>query len=119
VRFKTDENLPIDAATTLRACGHDVETVLDETLSGADDRVLADRVRSEERILVTLDLDFANIRAYPPNEHPGIIVLRPKTQDRATIVEFVRKVVAALDHRSPTGALWIVERDRIRYRQDV
>jgi hypothetical protein len=31
---------------------------------------------------VTLDLDFANIRAYPPGKHAGIVVLRLKHQDK-------------------------------------
>jgi predicted nuclease of predicted toxin-antitoxin system len=82
LKFKTDENLPLEAATTLRGSGFDVETVWDESLSGADDETIANSVRAEARILLTLDLDFANIRAYPPEQHPGIIVLRLKTQDK-------------------------------------
>jgi uncharacterized protein (DUF433 family)/predicted nuclease of predicted toxin-antitoxin system len=73
---QTDENLPVEAAATLRECGFDAETVWDENLSGSDDQMISARVRSEGRILLRLDLDFANIRAYPPHEHPGIIVLR-------------------------------------------
>ena len=116
MKFKTDENLPVEAAVTLRESGFDVETVWEENLSGADDQVLAARVRSEDRILLTLDLDFANIQAYPPEQHPGIIVLRLKTQDKATVVAYVRRTAAALDRRSPIGELWIVENDRIRFR---
>jgi predicted nuclease of predicted toxin-antitoxin system len=117
LKFKTDENLPLEAATTLRGSGFDVETVWDESLSGADDEMIANIVRAEARILLTLDLDFANIRAYPPEQHPGIIVLRLKTQDKLTIVAYLRRLVAALEERSPVGELWIVEPDRIRFRQ--
>jgi predicted nuclease of predicted toxin-antitoxin system len=116
VKFKTDENLPLEAAATLRESGFDVATVLDENLSGSDDQVIAARVRSEDRILLTLDLDFANIQAYPPHEHPGIIVLRLKSQDKATVIAYVRRMAAALDRRSPVGELWIVEQNRIRFR---
>jgi predicted nuclease of predicted toxin-antitoxin system len=66
VRFKIDENLPAEAAGILRGAGFDADTVEDEDLSRADDDTVAGRSRSEDRILVTLDLDFANIRAYPP-----------------------------------------------------
>jgi hypothetical protein len=31
----------------------------------------------EDWILLTLDLDFSDIHAYPPEEFPGILVLRP------------------------------------------
>jgi len=116
VKFKTDENLPVEATATLRECGFDAETVWDENLSGSDDQIIAARVRSEGRILLTLDLDFANIQAYPPHEHPGIIVLRLKQQDKATVVAYIRRIVAALDRRSPVAELWIVENSRIRFR---
>jgi predicted nuclease of predicted toxin-antitoxin system len=116
VKFKTDENLPVEAAATLRQFGFDAETVWDENLSGADDRVIAARVRSEGRVLLTLDLDFANISAYPPDQHAGIIVLRLNTQDKSTVVSYVRRIAAALARRSPVGELWIVQKDRIRFR---
>src|SRR5713226_8659622 len=54
----------------------------DEGLSGADDTVIASRSRSEDRVLVTLDLDFANVLAYPPAQHARIIVLRSKRLDK-------------------------------------
>ena len=82
MKFKTDENLPVEAAATLRNAGFDVETVPEENLSGLDDETIVARVRGEGRVLLTLDLDFANIRAYPPDQHPGIIVLRLKTRAR-------------------------------------
>jgi len=35
-------------------------------------------------VLMTLDLDFANVQAYPPKSHPGIVVFRSKSQDKST-----------------------------------
>ncbi len=100
MKFKIDENLPQEAADILRAAGFDADTVWDESLSGADDQNIADRLRSESRALLTLDLDFANIRAYPPEEYPGIILLRLKAQDKATVLEYVRNVAALLKQRT-------------------
>lgn len=117
MKFKIDENLPIEAALTLNERGFQAETVLAELLSGADDQTIANRVRAEERILVTLDLDFSNIRAYPPDEYAGIIVLRLKTQDKPTVLSYIRRLAVALDKRIPQGELWIVQHDRIRFRQ--
>ena len=76
----------------------------------------AAKTRDEGRVLLTLDPDFANIHSYPPAQHPGIIVLRLKSQDKLTVIAFVRRIAAALDRRSPAGELWIVEPDRIRFR---
>lgn len=117
MKFKIDENLPLEAATTLREAGFDVETVWDEALSGAADELIASRVQKEARVLVTLDGDLANIQAYPPDRYAGIVALRSKTQDKPTVVAYVRKFMSVLQHRSPSGELWIVQRDRIRFRE--
>jgi len=117
VNFKIDENLPAGAAEILRSIGFAADTVADENLSGAKDETVATASRSGGRILVTLDLDFANIRAYPPGEHTGIIVPRVKRQDKATVLAYVRRLAAALTSRNPSGELWILDGDRIRVRQ--
>lgn len=117
MKFKTDENLPLEAALILREAGFPCETVWDEALSGAADQTIAARIQKEGRILVTLDLDFSNIQAYPPNQYIGIIVLRPKTQDKATVVAYIRRLITLLRERTPAGELWIVQHDRIRVRQ--
>jgi len=117
VKFKIDENLPAEAAEILRDSGFVADTVADENLSGSADEVVATRSRSENRVLVTLDMDFANIRAYPPGEHSGMIVLRLKRQDKTTVLTCVRRLATALKHRKPDGELWIVDGNRIRFRQ--
>lgn len=117
MKFKIDENLPAEAADILRGAGFAADTAADENLSGADDDTVASISRSERRILVTLDLDFANIRAYPPGEHAGIIVLRIKRQDKPTVLPYVRRFTTALGARNPAGELWIVDSNRIRFRQ--
>ena len=107
MKLKIDENLPCECADILRGGGFDADTVADERLSGAEDSRIADQCQSEGRVLITLDLDFANIRAYPPADYAGIIILRSKKQDRIALV---------LANRGPEGELWIVEPDRIRFR---
>ncbi len=76
-RFKLDENLPHDAQTLLVRAGHDAHTVHDEQLDGCPDDRILDACVKEIRILITLDLDFSDIRRYPPAAHHGIWVLRP------------------------------------------
>jgi predicted nuclease of predicted toxin-antitoxin system len=116
LRFKIDENLPADCAVLLRKAGFGADTVADERLAGADDTVIAIHSQQEDRVLVTLDLDFCNIRTYPPSQHAGIVVLRPKRQDKYTVLALMERIVLALSRRTPTGELWIVEPDRIRFR---
>lgn len=66
MKFKVDENLPVQVVVLLQQAGHDALSVLDQQLKGTADRLLADICQSEGRTIITLDLDFADIRAYPP-----------------------------------------------------
>jgi predicted nuclease of predicted toxin-antitoxin system len=117
MRFKVDENLPIEVAGVLTAAGHDAATVHDEGIGGATDPHLAAVSRREERALVTLDLGFADIRSYPPEEYPGLIVLRLPRQDKLLVLQTCARLVATLVRGQLAGCLWIVEPDRIRIRR--
>ena len=76
MNFKVDENLPVEVAELLNHAGYDAITVSEQNLIGTSDINLAELCRKEKRIIVTLDTDFADIRAYPPNDMFGIIVMR-------------------------------------------
>ena len=116
MRFKLDENLHPDASVVLRRAGHDVETVWDERLQGAADSRLAGVLKLERRVLVTFDVGFADIRAYPPGDFAGLIVLRLQRQDRRSVVHVFTRLLHSLKERSLTGELWIVDERRVRVR---
>jgi predicted nuclease of predicted toxin-antitoxin system len=117
LKFKIDENLPVECAHLLRESGFITDTVDEERLSGSNDSILLEFSRSEARVLVTLDLDFADLRLYPPGSHSGIVVIRSKQQDKTTLISLLRRLLPVLHNRSAQGQLWIVEEDRIRYRE--
>lgn len=66
MRFKVDENLPIEVAELLRQSVYDATTVLEQGHGSSADTRLATLCQQEGRVLLTLDMDFADIRAYPP-----------------------------------------------------
>ena len=115
-RFKLDENLPAAAKAVLIEQGHDALTVLDQHLGGKEDDKIAAVCSEENRILVTIDLDFSDIRQYPPGSNPGIWILRPLTQSIDNCVALVRHALAFSKAESPERALWIVEPQKIRIR---
>jgi predicted nuclease of predicted toxin-antitoxin system len=84
VKFKVDENLPVEAAEMLRQSGH--------------------------------DMDFADIRAYPPAEYPGTIVLRLGQQDKPHVLSVLTRLMRILHTEPLEGHLWIVEENRVRIR---
>lgn len=115
-RFKLDENLPRDAERLLRQAGHDVHTVVDEQLSGSADTRIFEAALLERRVLVTFDLDFADIRQYPPATHCGIWVLRPRAQTIESALALLSSALRFLDSEPVDGCLWIIEPERIRIR---
>lgn len=116
MKFKFDENLSSDLRALLRADGHDAHSVLDEDLRGATDPSIAKVCQDEQRILITLDLDFAHIRNYPPQDYHGIIVLWVARQDRDTVLAMIRRILTLLQTEPVAQRLRIVDDSRTRIR---
>ena len=116
MKFKFDENLPIEVANLLEQAGQEASTVYDQGLVGAVDENVAEVCQAEARILVTLDLDFADIRAYPPEEYPGIIVMRLKQQDKPYVLNIATRWIKVLADEVIENRLWVVDEQKIRIR---
>lgn len=114
MRLKLDENLDPRAVEILRSAGHDVVTVPGERLSGQQDTTVEAACRREARCFVTLDLDFANVLAYPPERYSGLVVLRHPRPTAAGLLNLVRQLVVSLKDHNPDRRLWIVEPGRLR-----
>ena len=117
MRVKLDENLPLQLKSLFADSGHDIATVLDEGLGGATDSAVLRACIAEERALLTQDLDFADIRAYPPGKHSGIVVFRLASQTRNALLDVGAHLIETLAGSSPKGQLWIVEDSRVRIRE--
>ena len=117
MQFKIDENLPVEVADSLRTAGHDVMTIHDQKMVGNPDPLVISVCQKERRVLVTLDLDFADIRTYPPSEYPGIIVLRPRTQSRPSVEHLMTQILPLFGIEPLAGKLWIVQDNGLRIRE--
>lgn len=115
MRFLVDQCVYQTTIRFLRELGHDLVTAKELGLQRAADAPLLAKAVELSRIFLTRDLDFANLRDYPPASTAGIIILRirPATADRvhAVLNEFLTLGV------SPIGALVIVDRNKYRVRR--
>ena len=113
MKVKLDENLGRRCVAELQAAGHDVATVAGEDLAGTWDARLIEICRAEERVLVTLDLDFGNPLIFEPRRCIAVFRLprKPTPTDLHTAVD---TLIGALATRTIAGKLWMVERARIR-----
>lgn len=116
MKFKIDENLPLEFADLLQAEGYEASTVYSESLKGTKDSVLIEVCQKKNRILITLDTDFANTLAYPPHLYEGMVVLRVRKQDKPYLISFFQKVIPSFRHNPIRNHLWIVEEGKIRIR---
>ena len=117
MQFKIDENLPVEVAQSLRDAGHDAITVYDQQMVGEPDPRIAAVCRSEVRAVVTLDLDFSDIRAYPPGDYHGIVVLRPRTQAKPNVLNLISQLIPLLSTEPLEGNLWILQETGLRIRE--
>ena len=78
MKFKRDENLSPSLAELFTATGHDAHSVV-------------------QQALVTLDLDFSNILAYPPADSLGLVVLRLSDQAHVPVpIRLLMRLTASL-----------------------
>ena len=117
-RFLVDESLPYALAESLSNSGHEATHAYDAGLRGANDE---DVYREAERrgvLMLTRDLDFADIRRFPGGV--GVVVVRIRGQTRG--MDLVHRVVSLLvefrgEIEALGGQLLILEPGRIRIRR--
>ena len=119
MRIKLDENVDARLAMLLKKAGHDTNTVQEQNLRGTEDKALYDICKVDDRILVSLDLDFSNVLRFPPEGTPGVVVLRGPNHLFPTMRILVETLIDALARESPAGRLWIVEPGRLRIHEEI
>jgi predicted nuclease of predicted toxin-antitoxin system len=117
VKLKLDENMSTRLKSDLGALGFDVETVLDEGLQGRDDSQIASHCGVENRMLLTLDVGFGDLRKYRPGTHPGIILLRPLSTGPSAVKNLLLGFLSVADLTEFVHCLVVVEPGRVRVRR--
>ena len=116
MKFKVDENLPAELVADLENLGHQADTVFGEGLAGAADHAIVAAAHAEGRVLLTLDKGIANLQDYPPHKLFGIVLFRPETSGRGSVLPFIRERLADVLALDLAGRLVVVGRSRIRIR---
>jgi predicted nuclease of predicted toxin-antitoxin system len=117
MRIKLDENLPAILVADLVALGHDVDTAVDEGLGGHDDPTVWAAAQAAERVLVTQDLDFADVRAFMPGTHHGLVLVRLRQRSRARMRARVLAAFSNEDVDSWSRCLVVIGDSKVRVRR--
>lgn len=116
MKFKLDENVPVELADDLRAAGYDADTVQDEGLRGFSDERLIDIASRDGRVLITLDVGIGDIRAFPPDDFSGIVLLRPGKTGGKAIAQFARRFLLVILSMELDRRLVVVTEQGVRVR---
>lgn len=65
---------------------------------------------------MTLDLDFSDIRHFPPASFDGIIVVRLARQDKPNILAVIARLIPLLATEPLVGNLRVVDETALRIR---
>lgn len=76
MRFLADMGISPRTVAYLRESGHDAIHLNDQNLGRLPDPEILDKARSEERILLTHDLDFGELIAASAAHLPSVIIFR-------------------------------------------
>ena len=117
MKLKLDENLSRHLKPALVELGHDVLTASDEDLLSRPDVEVAKCAAREGRIVLTLDIGFADLRKYPPGSHPGIILFRPVSLGPLSVNRFVGDFIRSTDLSAFSGCVAVVEPHGVRVRR--
>lgn len=117
-RLLVDEALPRSLASHLREAGHEAEHVLDLGLRGQPDERVFSEAQRREAVLITADLDFTDIRRFPPSRHRGVVLVRlPSVLSVARVLETVARALRDASLPNLERSILVIEPSRTRLRR--
>ena len=119
MKFFADENIAADTIEFLKKRGLDVTDVYQAGLRGARDDEIVRFAAGENRMILTHDLDFAEMYYFRKEPAFGVVVLRIEPQIPADVNEVLRQFLDDVGDEidSYADSLVIVERKRYRVRR--
>jgi predicted nuclease of predicted toxin-antitoxin system len=100
----------------LRAAGHDATHLEELGLRTLPDLDIFRMAREQNRIVLTFDLDFADIAAATNASFPSVVVFRLRFGRSARVMERLSAVLSSAAAALERGALVVADETRIRIR---
>lgn len=117
MRFLADMGVSYTVVLALRDAGHDVVHLRDEGLQRLPNGEIFTKAEREGRIVLTFDLDFAEIVASLPSSQTSVIVFRLRNTRRENVWSRLQAVLVQSSEALRSGAIVSVEDTRHRVRR--
>ena len=73
--------------------------------------------RAQERLLVTQDLDFSDIRIFKPGTHHGLLLVRLPDSEQWRVGDYVCAWLSAPESPSWSGCIVVATKNKVRARR--
>jgi predicted nuclease of predicted toxin-antitoxin system len=117
MKIKLDENLPEDLVATLSSLGHDADTVVQEGLKGQSDPAVWAAAQQAQRLFITQDIDFADIRRFAPGTHHGLMLVRLNSSGLFSLMSRLESVFRKEPVDTWSGCFIVVTDRKVRVRR--
>ena len=100
----------------LNQTGHDAVHLSEQDLQKLPDDQILEKARVEDRIVLTLDLDFGYLLAVSGEQLPSVILFRLDNQSSEMVNERLAAVLTQCESELKAGAIVSVNEEAIRVR---
>ncbi len=116
MRYLADHHISPRTVTLLKTSGHDVIRVSDILPQDAPDSLILERARLDRQTVITQDLDYSALLASTHYTQPSVVSLRLQNNRPERLASILLKILPTIEDDLRTGAIVVVEENRIRVR---
>ena len=109
--------IAISTVQALRQRGHDIRHLSEDGLERLPDSRILEKAGREGSIVITCDLDFADLLALGAHTLPSVILLRLYNQTPGSVTPRLLQVLSECREALTAGAIVTVEETRYRLRR--
>jgi predicted nuclease of predicted toxin-antitoxin system len=116
MKFLANMGISPLTVTFLRDRDHDALHLHEQELDRLPDPDILEKARSEDRVLLTTDLDFADLLAHSHAQLPSVILFRLRDMRPDNVNEYLTRVLDRFSQELATGAVISVTERELRVR---
>lgn len=117
MKFLADMGISLRTVEWLRELNHDVVHLRDRGLQKLSDDKILDLALLEQRIILTIDLDFAQLLAVSKQTLPSVILFRLGNENYDEIEQRLVEVLKNCQQKLETGAIVFVNNETFRVKK--
>lgn len=117
MRFLADMGVSLKVCRWLRDSGHEVVHLCEEGLQCIPNGDIFKKASTEQRVVLTFDLDFGEILATTGSRSTSVIIFRLHNTRASHVIERLQAVIESSTEVLGHGAIVMVEEGRYRVRR--